>query len=69
MLIVGVLLFMISTRFTLSKNNPREFDVQVREETTMKRTFYGSIHSDHVAVAFRFHDGICVQSIFLSADG
>jgi AAA family ATP:ADP antiporter len=39
MLIVGVLLFMISTRFTLSKNNPREFDVQVREETTMKRTF------------------------------
>jgi len=39
MLIVGVLLFMISSRFTLSKNDPREFDLQVREETTMKRTF------------------------------
>jgi AAA family ATP:ADP antiporter len=39
MLIVGVLLFMISSRFTLSKNDPREFDPGVREETTMKRTF------------------------------
>jgi len=39
MLIVGGLLFMISSRFTLSKNDPREFDAQVREETTMKRTF------------------------------
>lgn len=39
MLVVGGLLFMISSRFTLSKNDPREFDAGVREETTMKRTF------------------------------
>ena len=39
MLVVGALLFMISSRFTLAKNDPREFDAQVREETTMKRTF------------------------------
>jgi len=39
MLVVGGLLFMISSRFILSKNDPREFDKGVREETTMKRTF------------------------------
>ena len=39
MLVVGALLFMISSRFTLSKNDPREFDERVREETTMRRTF------------------------------
>ena len=39
MLVVGVLLFTISSRFTLAKNDPREFDAQVREETSMKRTF------------------------------
>lgn len=39
MLIVGGLLFMISSRFTLAKNDPSEFDAQVREETTLKRTF------------------------------
>lgn len=39
MLLVGALLFMISTRFTLSKNNPREFDADVKKETTMARTF------------------------------
>jgi hypothetical protein len=39
MLVVGGLLFMISSRFTLAKNDPSEFDAQVREETTMKRTF------------------------------
>lgn len=39
MLVVGGLLFMISSRFTLAKNDPSEFDAQVREETTMMRTF------------------------------
>lgn len=39
MLVVGVLLFLISSRFILSKNDPREFDERVREETTMRRTF------------------------------
>lgn len=39
MLVVGGLLFTISTRFTLSKNDPREFDADVRKETTFKRTF------------------------------
>ncbi len=39
MLVVGALLFLISSRFTLSKNNPKEFDTGVREETTMRRTF------------------------------
>lgn len=39
MLVVGGLLFIISARFTLSKNDPSEFDPGVREETTMKRTF------------------------------
>ncbi|HEY3430814.1 MAG TPA: HEAT repeat domain-containing protein, partial [Cyclobacteriaceae bacterium] len=39
MLVVGGLLFVISSRFTLSKNDPREFDERVREETTMRRTF------------------------------
>ena len=39
MLIVGGLMFMISSRFTLAKNDPSEFDAQVREETTLKRTF------------------------------
>ncbi|HEY3429835.1 MAG TPA: HEAT repeat domain-containing protein, partial [Cyclobacteriaceae bacterium] len=39
MLVVGGLLFLISNRFTLSKNDPSEFDERVREETTMKRTF------------------------------
>jgi MFS family permease len=39
MLVVGGLLFLISARFTLSKNDPREFDKGVREETTLRRTF------------------------------
>lgn len=39
MLLVGGLLFVISSRFTLSKNDPKEFDERVREETTMRRTF------------------------------
>jgi ATP:ADP antiporter, AAA family len=39
MLLVGALLFLISNRFTLSKNDPSEFDAGVRQETTMRRTF------------------------------
>lgn len=39
MLVVGGLLFMINSRFKLAKNDPREFDADVRKETTMKRTF------------------------------
>lgn len=39
MLALSGLLFIISTRFTLSKNDPREFDELVREQTTFKKTF------------------------------
>ena len=39
MLVVGGLLFTISYRFPLSKNDPREFGDEVRKETTMRRTF------------------------------
>jgi ATP:ADP antiporter, AAA family len=39
MLVVGGLLFTISYRFPLSKNDPSEFGDEVRKETTIKRTF------------------------------
>jgi hypothetical protein len=39
MLLVGILLFTISSSFTLSKNDPREFDAEVRKETTIAKTF------------------------------
>ncbi|MBX2947625.1 MAG: HEAT repeat domain-containing protein [Cyclobacteriaceae bacterium] len=36
---VGVLLALISGRFELSKNNPREFDAEVRKESSVRRMF------------------------------
>jgi len=39
MMALGILLFIISTQFTLVKNDPREFDEQVRKQTTMVKTF------------------------------
>ncbi|MDH4057338.1 MAG: hypothetical protein OEU76_01170 [Cyclobacteriaceae bacterium] len=38
-LMVGVLLIIISGRFSLSKNNPREFDKEVRRESSLGRMF------------------------------
>lgn len=38
-LLVGVLLAIISARFPLSKNDPREFDAEVRSETSVRRMF------------------------------
>jgi MFS family permease len=38
-LIVGILLFIISTRFSLSKNDPKEFDATVRRESSLTRMF------------------------------
>ncbi len=35
--VVSILLFIISTSFTLSKNDPREFGVEVRKETRLVR--------------------------------
>jgi ATP:ADP antiporter, AAA family len=39
MLVLGVLLFIISNKFTLSKNDPREFEAEVKEQTKLKKTF------------------------------
>ncbi len=39
MLIVGGLLFWVSASFTLSKNDPSEFDASVRKETSMTKLF------------------------------
>jgi CRP-like cAMP-binding protein len=39
MLALSGLLFIISNRFTLSKNDPKEFDELVRKQTTMRKTF------------------------------
>lgn len=36
---VGVLLALISGRFELSKNDPREFDAEVRKESSVRRMF------------------------------
>jgi ATP:ADP antiporter, AAA family len=38
-LVVGILLTIISGRFTLAKNDPREFDSEVRRETSLTRMF------------------------------
>jgi len=38
-LIVGILLFIISNSFTLSKNDPREFGAEVRKESSLGRMF------------------------------
>lgn len=38
-LMVGILLFIIATSFTLSKNDPREFDTDVRKESSLGRMF------------------------------
>lgn len=37
--IVGILLFIIAGSFTLSKNNPKEFDADVRKESSLGRMF------------------------------
>jgi hypothetical protein len=39
MFIVGGLLFVVATTFTLSKNDPSEFDENVKKETTITRMF------------------------------
>jgi ATP:ADP antiporter, AAA family len=39
MLVLGILLFTISRRFPLAKNDPREFDEEVRDLTGLRKTF------------------------------